>query len=83
MKRIAITLSLVLSLITCLAQSKRTYDVAAYLYPAYAADDPRLRPFWPTGMGEWETVMTMQNATRATTGSGGHCGDTSTRPIPL
>ena len=30
------------------------------IYPAYASDDPRLRPFWPTGMGEWETVMTMQ-----------------------
>ncbi len=36
------------------------YDVAAFLYPAYCADDPRLRPFWPMGMGEWETVMTMQ-----------------------
>ena len=38
----------------------RQYDVAAYLYPAYVADDPRLRPFWPMGIGEWETVMTMQ-----------------------
>ena len=36
------------------------YDVAAYLYPAYAYNDPRLRPFWPSGMGEWETVLTMQ-----------------------
>ena len=27
----------------------QAYDVAAYLYPAYAADDPRLRPFWPMG----------------------------------
>ncbi len=36
------------------------YDVAAFLYPAYASDDPRLRPFWPSGMGEWETVFTMQ-----------------------
>ena len=34
--------------------------MAAYLYPAYVSDDPRLRPFWPMGMGEWETVMTMQ-----------------------
>ena len=42
------------------AQSRKHYDVAAYLYPAYAADDPRLRPFWPMGFGEWETVMTMQ-----------------------
>jgi len=39
---------------------KRQYDVAAYLYPAYAAGDPRLRPFWPQGMGEWETVYNMQ-----------------------
>ena len=38
----------------------RQYDVAAYLYPAYVADDPRLRPFWPMGIGEWATVMTMQ-----------------------
>ncbi|MDO5571773.1 MAG: glycoside hydrolase family 99-like domain-containing protein [Bacteroidales bacterium] len=37
------------------------YDVAAFLYPAYASDDQRLRPFWPWGIGEWETVMTMQN----------------------
>ena len=36
------------------------YDVAAYLYPAYAYNDPRLRPFWTSGMGEWETVLTMQ-----------------------
>ena len=42
------------------AAAARKYDVAAYLYPAYAADDPRLRPFWPMGIGEWETVMTMQ-----------------------
>ena len=42
------------------AQRRQKYDVAAYLYPAYAYDDPRLRPFWPSGMGEWETVLTMQ-----------------------
>ena len=40
--------------------TKQKYDIAAFLYPAYASDDPRLRPFWPSGMGEWETVMTMQ-----------------------
>jgi hypothetical protein len=39
---------------------KKQYDVAAFLYPAYSADDPRLRPFWPHGMGEWETVANMQ-----------------------
>lgn len=38
----------------------RKYDVAAFLYPAYASDDPRLRPFWPSGIGEWETVATVQ-----------------------
>jgi hypothetical protein len=38
----------------------KKYDVAAFLYPAYASDDPRLRPFWPAGNGEWETVTTMQ-----------------------
>lgn len=41
-------------------QAAKHYDVAAFLYPAYAYNDPRLRPFWPSGMGEWETVMTMQ-----------------------
>lgn len=41
-------------------EQKKHYDVAAFLYPAYASDDPRLRPFWPMGIGEWETVMTMQ-----------------------
>lgn len=39
---------------------RQKYDVAAFLYPAYTSDDPRLRPFWPMGIGEWETVMTMQ-----------------------
>lgn len=39
--------------------SQQKYDVAAFLYPAYASDDPRLRPFWPLGIGEWETVMTV------------------------
>lgn len=39
---------------------KQHYDVAAFLYPAYANDDPRLRPFWPSGIGEWQTVINMQ-----------------------
>lgn len=42
------------------AKTKKGYDVAAFLYPAYASDDPRLRPFWPSGVGEWETVTSMQ-----------------------
>ena len=61
------TLLLLFTLITVIspleAQKKKElrkkYDVAAFLYPAYASDDPRLRPFWPMGMGEWETVMTV------------------------
>ena len=58
MKKLVLILGLALSLFNLQAQQK--YDVAAYLYPAYAAGDPRLRPFWPMGMGEWETVLTMQ-----------------------
>jgi hypothetical protein len=34
---------------------KRSYDVAAYLYPAYH-HEPRLAHFWPEGDGEWYTV---------------------------
>lgn len=58
-KHILLCLAL-LTTIKVFGQAKKTYDVAAYLYPAYVADDPRLRPFWPMGMGEWETVLTMQ-----------------------
>ncbi|TSJ43121.1 hypothetical protein FO440_02725 [Mucilaginibacter corticis] len=47
------------------AQSKpaggQKYDIAAFLYPAYVNDDPRLRPFWPKGIGEWETVTSVQD----------------------
>ena len=53
-------LAMALTSVNLNAQKKKTYDVAAYLYPAYASGDPRLRPFWPMGMGEWETVMNMQ-----------------------
>ena len=60
MKKISIfILTLVLS-VSSFAQDRK-YDVAAFLYPAYAADDPRLTPFWPMGIGEWETVMTVQD----------------------
>ncbi|RYE25232.1 MAG: hypothetical protein EOP45_05020 [Sphingobacteriaceae bacterium] len=41
--------------------TKRKYDIAAFLYPAYVSDDPRLRPFWPKGIGEWETVTNVQD----------------------
>lgn len=39
---------------------KKKYDVAAFLYPAYISNEPRIRPFWPLGIGEWETVTNMQ-----------------------
>ncbi|MBL1118205.1 glycoside hydrolase family 99-like domain-containing protein [Streptomyces sp. 110] len=35
---------------------QQTYDVAAYIWPAYH-DDPRARIFFPHGMGEWERVI--------------------------
>ncbi len=61
MKLLCTALITFLCCLTLFAQKeKRQYDVAAFLYPAYASDDPRLRPFWPMGIGEWETVMTMQ-----------------------
>ena len=54
MKKNAMLLCLaLLSVVMVAAKSQKTFDVAAYLYPAYAADDPRLRPFWPLGLGEW------------------------------
>ena len=38
----------------------RKYDIAVFLYLAYIQDEPRIFPFFPSGIGEWETVMTMQ-----------------------
>ena len=35
---------------------KRTYDVAAYIWPAYTGTEPRAYPFWPEKNGEWQTV---------------------------
>lgn len=32
------------------------YDVAAYVWPAYTGQEPRMRLFWPGGRGEWESV---------------------------
>lgn len=58
MRKILVFLVAVASL--CAKAQHKTYDVAAFFYPAYCSDDPRLRPFWPMGMGEWETVLTMQ-----------------------
>lgn len=59
MKKIICIFALLLSI--CSFAQEKKYDVAAFLYPAYAADDPRLTPFWPMGIGEWETVMTVQD----------------------
>ena len=36
--------------------TKRKYDVAAYIWPAYTGDEPRTRMFWPEGIGEWQSV---------------------------
>ena len=36
---------------------KQSYDVAAYIWPAYTGDEPRTRTFWPEGIGEWQSVM--------------------------
>lgn len=60
MRKIFILTVFTLICIGLQAQKQKKYDVAAFLYPAYAADDPRLRPFWPHGIGEWETVANMQ-----------------------
>ncbi len=38
------------------AAPKKTYDIAAFVWPSYHPDD-RARIFWPMGIGEWETVM--------------------------
>ena len=54
------TIIILLAMISLGLNAQKKYDIAAFLYPAYAADDPRLRPFWPHGMGEWETVANMQ-----------------------
>ena len=35
---------------------KQTYDVAAYIWPAYTGDEPRARIFWEEGYGEWQSV---------------------------
>ena len=38
----------------------KSYDVAAYIWPAYTGDEPRTRIFWPEGMGEWQSVRSAQ-----------------------
>ena len=34
----------------------RQYDIAAFIWPSYHPD-PRVRVFWPMGIGECEMVM--------------------------
>lgn len=34
----------------------KSYDIAAYIWPAYTGDEERTRIFWEEGMGEWQTV---------------------------
>ena len=35
---------------------KKSYDVAAYIWPAYTGDEIRSRIFWSEGIGEWQSV---------------------------
>ncbi len=35
------------------------YDVAAYIWPSYTGKEMRARQFWPDGIGEWQTVMSV------------------------
>ena len=39
----------------------KTYDVAAYIWPAYTGDELRTRAFWPEGMGEWQSVRSAES----------------------
>ena len=38
----------------------KSYDVAAYVWPAYTGDEPRTRMFWKEGIGEWQSVKNSQ-----------------------
>ena len=35
------------------------YDIAAYIWPSYTGKEFRSRQFWPDGIGEWQTVMSV------------------------
>ncbi len=35
----------------------KQYDIAAYIWPAYTGKEDRTLPFWPDGIGEWQTVL--------------------------
>lgn len=55
MKRITF-IALSLCLICIIADAQEKYDIAAFVWPSYQADD-RAKIFWPEGIGEWQTVM--------------------------
>ena len=38
----------------------KTYDVAAYIWPAYTGTEPRTHMFWPEKNGEWQSVKNAQ-----------------------
>ena len=38
----------------------KKYDIAAFVWPAYTGDEPRVRMFWEEGYGEWQTVKKMK-----------------------
>ncbi|MBE6871857.1 MAG: hypothetical protein E7491_07875 [Ruminococcaceae bacterium] len=37
----------------------KKYDIAAYIWPSYTGKELRARQFWPDGIGEWQTVMSV------------------------
>ena len=34
----------------------KSYDIAAFVWPSYTADEPRARMFWREGYGEWQSI---------------------------
>ena len=38
----------------------KSYDVAAYIWPAYTGDEIKANIFWPEEYGEWESVRSAQ-----------------------
>ncbi|MBQ5893307.1 MAG: glycoside hydrolase family 99-like domain-containing protein [Clostridia bacterium] len=39
------------------------YDIAAYIWPAYTGTEYRTLPFWPEGIGEWQSVKNSKRKT--------------------
>ena len=38
----------------------KSYDIAAYVWPAYTGNDNRAKLFWNEGIGEWQTVINVK-----------------------